>query len=111
MYAELSKSEKKLARELIDKGLQKDFEKAICDVDALIAGWKNKKLNNRDTYQALYKTMGDHDKHIAQRYDGLSGSRYLMTVGVLLADGLIMQEDVVGFSEEHRQYLNRYLNL
>ena len=48
MSSDLTKSEKKLARELIEKGLQQKFEKAIRDLDTIIAGWKNKTTDNRD---------------------------------------------------------------
>ena len=53
MPHELTKPEKKLARVLIEKGVQLDYEKAIMDIDAIIADWKNK---NTDTYRALYTT-------------------------------------------------------
>ena len=109
MVNELSKSEKKLARELINKGLQQEYKKAIVELSHVIDDWKKEKLDNRNAYIELYKKLNEHDKNIARRYDDMKGSKYLTTVAFLLADGLITKEDMAGFSEENQSYLNKYL--
>lgn len=38
------------------------------------------------------------EKAIARRYDGLSGSRWLVTVAGILHDGYISDEDIIDFS-------------
>ena len=41
---EFSKSEKKIARQVIETGLQRDYETSILDLDQIIQRWKNKEL-------------------------------------------------------------------
>ncbi|MCW3127429.1 MAG: hypothetical protein JWO03_3087 [Bacteroidetes bacterium] len=111
MFRELTKPEKKLARELVNKGLQQKYQNAIKELSQLIDEWKDEKLDNRGAYLKLYKAFSEHDKHIASRYDDMKGSKYFSTVASLLADELITQKDILGFNEENRNYLNRYAAL
>jgi len=38
---ELSKKDKKTAREIIEVGLQKEFAKGLFDADTILTEWKN----------------------------------------------------------------------
>jgi len=105
---ELSKSEKKLAREIIEKGLQKEFAKGLLEADSVLTDWKTKGKNNRDAYHQLYKKITDFDKHIAFRYDGMTGSRYIEILLAQLKEGLIEKEDLENFSEQVKQTI-KYL--
>ncbi len=97
---DLTKPEKKLARELIEKGLQKEFAKGLQAADSVLQKWKNKGLDNREAYHTLYKKITNFDKHIARRYDAMSGSRYLLVILGQLQDGVISEDDLEGFSEQ-----------
>jgi hypothetical protein len=107
MQNELTGSEKKLVRELINKGQQQEYQMAIKGLNRVIDEWKEKKMDNRDAYLKLYKTLEEHNKHIAQRYNGMKGSMYLFAIASLLADELINTDDMNGFSEQNQAYLNR----
>lgn len=96
----LLKREKKIAREIIEKGLQIEFAKALIDADTVLQNWKNKKTDNRETYHLLYQTVKNNDKHIARRYDGIKGSMYVDTIAAQFADGIISKDDLKEFSEE-----------
>ena len=96
----LSKKEKKIAREIIEKGLQIEYAKAFYDADTVLQNWKNKETDNRATYHSLYKTVKDHDKHIARRYDNMTGSSYVYIIAAQLADGIITNDDLKEFREE-----------
>jgi hypothetical protein len=100
---ELSKKDKKTAREIIESGLQHEFAKALFDVDSILTGWKNKSKNNRDTYHSLYKHIIAFDKHIARRYDGMTGSKYLFIIAAQLRDGVISENDLSDLSNEVQQ--------
>ncbi len=102
---ELSKSNKKAARELIEKALQKDFEKALSESESLLQNWRQEKQNNRDTYYTLYKHIDKFDKYIAQRYDDVRGSTYLPTVIGLLMDKVIDASELSCFSEDVQIYI------
>lgn len=102
---ELSKSDKKAARELIEKALQKDFEKALSESESLLQKWRKEKQNNRDAYHALYKKIEIFDKYIARRYDDMRGSTYLPTVIGLLMDKVIDASELSCFSEDVQIYI------
>ena len=49
---ELTKSQKKIARRIIDTGIQREYEAGIKKLDRIISRWKREELNNRDAYIA-----------------------------------------------------------
>jgi hypothetical protein len=100
---ELSKKDKKTAREIIEVGLQKEFAKGLFDADTILTEWKNKAIDNREAYHSLYKQITGFDKHIARRYDGMTGSKYLFIIAAQLRDGIISENDLKEFSPEVKQ--------
>ncbi len=106
---ELSKADKRLCRELIKRGVEKEFALGLTKFDSLIQAWKEGKHDNREGYHAVFKAVKDFDKHIAQRYDNSSNSTLHFTVVALLLDKLISAEDLEGFSEQTKTYLLRHL--
>ena len=108
---ELSKGEKKLARQCIDKGVQAEFKAALERVKKIVDEWDNAAPDHRETYYKLFKAVNEQDKRIARRYDGMRGSRYLLTVADIYADGQITEEDIAGFSEETKAVLLRWAGI
>ncbi len=53
-----------------------------------------------DAYLKLYDKVYQFDKHIARRYDGMSGGRYYITVCYLYYDGVLTDEDIREFDDE-----------
>ena len=104
----LSKSQKKIARRIIEKGLQKEYVAGIKIIDDVISKWKTNALSNRETWLQLYDKLNKHDKHISRRYDGMTGSHYLLIIAEQLVDGHIDTEDLADFNEEVK---NRILRL
>lgn len=100
---QLSKSQKKIARQIIETGLQREYEAGIKKLDKIISGWKRKETNNRDAYMKLYKSLTNHDKHIARRYNRMTGSWYLHIIAAQLADKVITVEELNDFPEDIRQ--------
>lgn len=94
MSIELSKKDKRIARELIEKGLQKEFQQGLQQFDTILQKWKNEQQDNIDIYHNLYKSIRDFDKHIARRYDNIKGSTYLLILIAQFRDGLICEEDL-----------------
>lgn len=111
MYYDLSKKDKKIARLLIDKALDAQYKAALEEAQELISSWRKEELNNRDAYLRLYKILDRHDNSIARRYNGLGGSRYLMTVASVLYDGFITNDDLKDFSDEPKEIINRWIGL
>ncbi len=85
----LSKKDKRIIRDLIEKGLQKEYRQGLQQFEAILQKWKNEQQDNRDAYHQLYKSVHTFDKHIAHRYDRMSGSQYLMILAAQMADELI----------------------
>lgn len=111
MPLELTKSEKKLARILIDKGTDTEFRLALEQVDKILTEWKNGRLDNSTAYHKMFKKVDECDTRISDRYDGLTGGRYLLTVASIYVDGQITEDDIKDFSEETKAVLNNWLEL
>lgn len=108
---DFSKADKKAARAIIELALQREFSKGLNDFYKVLQQWKTLQPgDNRDAYYAIFNAVEKFDKHIAKRYDGLSGGRYFMTVISLLADRTINEDDLGGFSEQTRARLVAFYN-
>ena len=103
---ELSKKDKKIARQIIEKGLQKEYAQGLFEADTVLHNWKNKTLGNREAYLSLYKKIMNCDKHIARRYNNMTGSKYLFIIAGQLLDGVISDSDLTEFSEEVIKAIN-----
>ena len=103
MHFDLTKSEKKLARQIIEKGIQQDYVNGIVNVKEIIDGWNKDSSDHREVYHALYKTLTSHDKNIARKYDHLTGSKYILIIMTQLAEGLISKEDLEGFPDDLKE--------
>jgi hypothetical protein len=99
---ELTKKERKIAREIIEIGLMKEFSNGLLEADKVLNDWKNNSMNNRDAYHLLYQKIENFDKRIARRYDGMTGSKYVYIIVAQLADGVITEGDLEKFPEELR---------
>ena len=100
---ELTKSQKKIARRIIEMGLQREYEAGIKKLDKIISRWKREEIDNRDAYMKLYRSLTSHDKHIARRYNRMTGSWYLYIIAAQLADKVIVIEELNDFPEDIRQ--------
>jgi len=97
---ELSKKDKKVAREIIELGLQKELAKGLAEADSILKDWKSKSLNNHESYLALYKHINELNDRIADRYDRITGSKYLCIIAAQLYEGYISENDLSEFSGE-----------
>lgn len=97
---ELSKSDKKAAREIIDKGLQKEFAKMLEGArlilnDQLINGY-----GNMETYHLLFNHVQTADKHLANTYDAMRPSWYVGILALQLHSGLISEQDLEPLTQD-----------
>ena len=96
----LSKPDKKLARELIEKGLETEFEEGLTEFAAIIADWESGKKPVNDSYYALFKSVAEFDKHISNRYDRMTGSNYFWIVLQLFMDKKIPLSEMDRFAPD-----------
>jgi hypothetical protein len=107
--AELSKQEKKAVRELIDRGLNRDFIDGIISIKKICDTYIEGKSDPREYYHKLFSALHSKDKDIARRYDGIKGSQYLMRLGSLFSDGVLTQDDLRDVNEKLRMKLLPYM--
>jgi lipopolysaccharide biosynthesis regulator YciM len=99
---DLTKVQKKIARQVIETGLVREFENGIDKIDRIIQQWKNKKSETKETYYEIYQTLTKFDKHIGWRYNDMKGSTYLNILAMQLADGVISIDDLQEFDQDIR---------
>jgi len=97
---ELTKIQKKTARELITLGLQRECKSFKKDIEQFIGSAEWKTENPQKLYHKLYDMVTTFDKHIARRYNDLGGSRYFITVFNLFYNEILMPEDIARFDIE-----------
>ena len=91
---ELSKSDKRNAREIIKKGMHEEFRRGMESFYKLLEAWRKTTNEDQEHYAELYGSVKDFDKQIARRYDGLRNSMLLDVLSVQLNDGLIEKADL-----------------
>jgi hypothetical protein len=99
---DLTKTQKKIVRQLLEMGLVKEFENGIGKIDRIIQKWKVGELETKETYSQIFEKLTKFDKHIGRRYDGMSGSNYLLILAAQLADHVISVEDLGVLDEDIR---------
>jgi len=97
---ELSKTDNRIAKIIIDRGLQKDFEQGLHGTDSILENWKVNGAAHKETYHVLYAYLKQFDKHIAQWYDGMKNADFLLIMAWQCRDGLITDEDLTLFPAE-----------
>jgi hypothetical protein len=107
---ELSKSDKKAARIIIEKGIMKEFANGLGEFSNILKDWEDKKSDNRETYHTLYGSIKNFDKHIARLYDNMTGSKYLFIIIAQLRNGVIDDSDLADLSEEIRGKIKTILS-
>lgn len=108
MLERLTKAQKKAARALIDLALERECANFIENVSKL----SGKPLDDLDKpnharYIEIFKLVDSFDKHIADRYDGMTGSRYVDTVSFLFFEGSLAEKDLEICDEELRDEVCR----
>jgi hypothetical protein len=107
---DLSKSDKKVARDLIDRGVEIELNEGLASFANIIDDWKNGKTEPRDSYHRLYKSVKEFDKHIARRYDAMRASDYFWVVIQLFQEKKIPDSELDRFSPEVQVRIQFVLN-
>ena len=100
---ELTKSQKKKVRALIELGLKRDYIDGIKRVKDLVNSFTDYESNPKEYYHKLYRTVRRKDEDIARRYDDLRGSQYFIRLIILLQEGVLSVKDIQDLDEELKQ--------
>jgi len=107
----LSKSQKKIARELIRKGLLIECNSCLDRLENLLVLREKEELSSHDIYLKVFKKINSFDHLIQRRYDGMTGSRYLPTIIELCYNKILNDEDIARFDPEIQEYIHKILSL
>ena len=102
---ELTKGEKKIARELIEKSVVAECRDFMKNVEAMVNDPANREKEPRERFWEYHKQFRDFGKHLTRRYDGLGGSQYASTVLHLYLDKLVTKEEVERFTPEIQEWI------
>ena len=120
---QLTKADKRRCRELIHIGLERECEQFVREMQQLAnRPLPLSELNEpyreengfsiegpwHKRYIALYKKTREYDKHDANRYDDITGSRYIGCVFELYLDGIITDEEIAPLSDQPREFLKEH---
>lgn len=97
---ELDKSQKKIARTLISRALERECCTFLAKLKRLLQDEKAQSCHEK--YLEIYKSIQTFDKDISRQYDGLNGSRYALTVFSLFYNG-ITEKDLSEFDDRTRE--------
>jgi hypothetical protein len=104
MFFELSKSQKKTARVVMDKGLENHYIRALSDVETILLKWRNGQFKGAKlSYMKLFQCVKRNDNNIAGIYNDKGGSRWVEVMAMQLADRVITLEDIRDFDDEVRE--------
>lgn len=111
---ELTKSDKRLCRELTHVGLERECRKFVEEVQKIASkpiplAELNAPYQEENgfavegpwhkQYIKIFKKVRSFDKHVARCYDGKSGSRCIEPVLALYCDDVITDDEISGYSE------------
>ena len=109
MYFELSKSQKKIARNVMDKGIEQHYNLGLKEIEKILQKWRDGESGAKDSYMMkLFEKLNRIDKNISRIYDGKGGSRWVEVMAGQYADGVIGESDLDEFEDEVKQMIISY---
>ena len=94
---ELPKSQKKIARELIQLGLERECKSFTNKIAEFTNSAEWETTGSHELYLNLYRKVISFDKHIGKRYNDLTGSQYVIKILGLFFDGILTTDDIARF--------------
>ena len=97
---ELTKSQKKKVRALIEKGLMRDYLDGVQRMKKICDSFVEGRSDPKEYYHRLYESLIEKDEVIGKRYDDLRGSNYVVRLMMLLAAGVVSREELQDLDDE-----------
>ena len=123
---ELSKPDKRLCRELIDTGLERECKAFVEKIQRIAnAPIPPEQLNEpyreengqgiervwHKRFIQLFKATDEFNHHVTRHYDPLTGSRYLDCVLGLYLDQWLTDDEIARLTDEPRHHINKVITL
>ena len=110
-YHQLSKTDKKIVRALLDKGKAEEFKWGMQSFDIVLQAWRNEGDNHQDNYYKIFNAVRDFDKQIARRYDGMTGSKFLPVLAGQVLDKFVDEAELEPLSPDARDFILRIVRV
>ncbi len=107
---ELTKAEKRYARELIAKCLEKEFKDGLESFGEIIEKFKKGK-DVKESYYEMFSAVKDFDKHIVRRYDDQRNSQLLHIILSLHQDKYLTDSDLENFEPDTKMVFSRWISM
>lgn len=123
---ELSKADKRLCRELINTGLERECRHFVEQIQEIAAepipseqanepyseinGMSCERVWHK-RYIKLFTATDKFNSHVAHRYDNVTASKYLECIVGLYIDNWLTDEEIARLSEEPRNYVKKLVSL
>jgi hypothetical protein len=108
MYHELTKGEKKLAWQVMDKGLENEYLEGLRMAESVIRDWQSGTKSAKESYMDLYARLENIDDSIAKRHNEKGGSRYAEIIASQLRGGYLTEKDIEDFRDETKNFILIY---
>jgi copper chaperone CopZ len=105
MYQKLSKSQKQIARRLIDKAIEIECGHCIKKIKSLLEKDEIDEKSNHKKYLDLCKIITKVDQNLAEKYDDMEEDDYLITVYGLYVENILTVKDLNEFDDDIRNEL------
>jgi hypothetical protein len=107
---ELTKGEKRYARELISQALEKEFKVGMESFTKIIEKYKSGNVV-KESYYEMFSAVTDFDKHISQRYDDQRNSQLMNIIISLRYDNYLTDNDLEKFEITTRMVIKRWMEM
>ena len=98
----LDKSQKKIARALISRALERECSVFLTKLQRQLQQ-NEKAQSSHEKYLDVYKSVRAFDKYISCQYDDLTGSSYALAVFSLFYNGILTENDLSEFDDRTRE--------
>ena len=100
---ELTKSEKRIARELVSKSVDEECRQFMEKAEALV-GRRRDDQAPKERFWELHDMFREFARHLTQKYDSIPGS-YDLKIMRLYMEKRISKEDVERFAPETQEWI------
>jgi hypothetical protein len=106
MSQDIRESDWKIFRELHGIALERYFDRAVADIEKTLA---TDGKTSREQFWDVANLAHQRKKEVANLFDDFRRSTALMQLGIICATGLLTDEEILRFSPEAQESVQRFL--
>jgi hypothetical protein len=105
----LTKKDKRVIRELISKGIEKEFKRGLEMSEQLLTEWRTTSGDDREYYHKLRDELNAFHKRIVSLYDYTPNHMKPDVLSVQVREGLIDESELDALSPEGKEMISSYI--